>query len=293
MTHKRWMDWLIFLLLCLIWGSSFILMKRSAETLSGWQIGAIRIFTAGLAFAPFAVFHLRSIPSKKLPLVMLSGVLGNLFPAFLFAIAIEQKINSSLAGILNSLTPLLVIVIGLIFFKDSLQKQKLIGVSVGLVGLILLSLTRGTITVNNLPFTFLIFLATVCYGFNVNLVSHYLKGIDPMKMATVSLAIMAIPAGIVAWYHHVFSILRYDETTHWPIAAATLLGIVGSGIATALFYLLIKRAGGLFASLVTYGIPVVAILWGLLDGELVSGWQLACLALILGGVYLANRTPKH
>lgn len=142
---------------------------------------------------------------------------------------------------------------------------------------------------DNAWFTFLIFLATVCYGFNVNLVSHYLKEVDPIKMATVSLAIMAIIAGVVAWYHNVFSILRYDTASHLPILYASILGVVGSGIATAFFYWLIRRAGGLFASLVTYGIPVVSIFWGLLDGEQVGVMQVACLGLILSGVYLANK----
>lgn len=293
MTKPNATNWAIFILLCLIWGSSFILMKRSAEVLSGWQIGAVRIFSAGLAFFPFALVHITRLPVKKLPFVLLSGLLGNLFPAFLFAIAIEKKINSSLAGILNSFTPLFVLLIGVLFFRAPLQRNKAIGVLVGFVGLVLLSLSKGTVSVDNWSFTFLILLATICYGLNVNVVSHYLKGIDPMHMATVSLAIMAIPAGIVAERHHVFSLLRYDETSHWPLAAAALLGVVGSGIATAFFYLLIKRAGGLFASLVTYGIPVVSIVWGLWDGEQVGLMQIGCLALILSGVYLANKKSVH
>jgi drug/metabolite transporter (DMT)-like permease len=281
-------NWLIFILLCMIWGSSFILMKRSAESLSGWQIGAIRIFSAGVVFLPFAVFHLFKIPAKKLPFVVLSGALGNLFPAFLFAIAIE-KIDSSMEGILNSLTPLFVIVIGLLFFKDKIQNKKIAGVLVGLIGLLILSLSKSSLTNNDLGYTLLILLATVFYGLNVNLVSHYLKGVNPMQMATVSLAIMGIPAGIVAWQQNVFSIAQYDEAARWPIAASVLLGVVGSAIATALFYLLIKRAGGLFASLVTYGIPVISIIWGILDGENVTAIQFGCLGIILSGVYLANK----
>ncbi len=115
MSKQKITSWAIFLLLSLIWGSSFILMKRGAESLSGWQIGALRIFSAGAVFFPFALVHIRKIPLKKLPLVVLSGALGNLFPAFLFAVAIE-KIDSSMEGILNSLTPLFVIIIGILFF---------------------------------------------------------------------------------------------------------------------------------------------------------------------------------
>lgn len=281
-------NWLLFILLSLIWGSSFILMKKGSENLSGWQIGSLRIFAAGLVFFPFAIVHLSKIPSKKIPFLILSGLLGNLLPAFLFAIAVE-KIDSSMEGILNSLTPLFVIVISILFFKDKLQNKKIAGVLVGLSGLIVLSLSKSNLLHSDFAYTLLILLATLCYGLNVNIVSHYLKGIEPMKMATVSLSIMAIPAGIIAWQQNVFSIAQYDETARWSIAAIVLLGVVGSAIATALFYALIKRAGGLFASLVTYGIPIVSIIWGLLDGENVTILQVMCLGVILSGVYLANK----
>lgn len=288
MLQQKWINWGLFVLLSLIWGSSFILMKKSSEHLTGWQIGALRIFSAGLVFAPLALFHIRSIPRNKLPLVVLSGALGNLFPAFLFAIAIE-KIDSSMEGILNSLTPLFVILIGIIFFKAKPGPKKIAGVLMGFVGLVLLSLSKSSLVGSDLGYTLLILLATLFYGINVNLVSHYLKGLEPLKMATVSLAFMAIPAGIVAWRHHVFSLLQYDQEALASIGASALLGVVGSAIATALFYQLIKRAGGLFASLVTYGIPVVSILWGLIDGEQVTLLQVGCLGVILSGVYIANR----
>jgi drug/metabolite transporter (DMT)-like permease len=192
-------------------------------------------------------------------------------------------------GILNSLTPLFVIVIGILFFKDKIQSKKIAGVLVGLVGLVILSLSKSSLTGSDFGYTLLILLATVFYGLNVNIVTHYLKDVNPMQMATVSLAIMAIPAGFVTWQQNVFSIAQYDEAARWPIASAVVLGVVGSAIATAFFYLLIKRAGGLFAALVTYGIPVISIIWGVLDGENVTPIQVGCLGIILSGVYLANK----
>jgi len=288
MSKQKLVNWLLFILLSLIWGSSFILMKRGSENLSGWQIGSLRIFSAGLAFFPFAVFHFFKIPLRKIAFVILSGLLGNLLPAFLFAIAIE-KIDSSMEGILNSLTPLFVIVIGILFFKDKMHNKKIAGVLIGFVGLLVLSLSKSSLTNSEMSYTLLILLATLFYGINVHVVSHYLKEVNPMQMATVSLALMAIPAGIVAWQQNVFSIARYDEAARWSIAASVLLGVVGSAIATALFYVLIKRAGGLFASLVTYGIPIVSIMWGVVDGENVTAVQVGCLGAILAGVYVANR----
>src|SRR5687768_12281704 len=145
MKREQWVKWMLFLVLALIWGSSFILMKWSKEALNGYQIGALRIFSAGAVFFPFAIFHIAQIERSKIALVALSGFLGNLLPAFLFGIAIEHHIDSALAGILNSLTPLFVILIAALFFGAGFQKQKIIGVLIGLTGLIILSLTKGGI----------------------------------------------------------------------------------------------------------------------------------------------------
>ena len=287
MAKQNFNSWFLFILLSLIWGSSFILMKESAKQLTGIQIGAIRIFSAGVCFLPFAVFHIRKIPGKKLLPVILSGLLGNLFPAFLFATAIHDNGESSLASILNSLTPLFVVVIGILFFKAKIQAKKIAGVMVGFIGLLILSISRGPATADS--GLLLILAATICYGITVNLVGFYLKGIEGLMIATVSLTIMAIPASIVLWSENVFSMARYDSQARLSIGIAALLGITSSAIATAFFYILIQKAGGIFASLVTYAIPVVAIFWGLLANENISPLQLGALAVILGGVYLANR----
>jgi drug/metabolite transporter (DMT)-like permease len=289
MRKQSLVNWILFFVLSLIWGSSFILMKKCTEQLTGWQIASVRIFSAGLVFLPFAIFHIRKIPVRKLPLVILSGILGNLFPAFLFAIAIEHQINSSMAAILNSLTPLFVIVTGILFFKLRVEGKKIAGVLVGFLGLVILTVYRGPLNFTGLGFTSLILLATICYGINVNMISRYLKGVDGIMIATVSMAFIGIPAGIMMWQQHIIPMFLYDETARQSILIAALLGIAGSAIATALFYILIQKASGLFASLVTYLIPVVAIFWGLLANESISALEFGCLAMILSGVYIANR----
>ena len=289
MAKQNFGNWLLFILLSLVWGSSFILMKKTSQDLTGWQIGSVRIFAAGLFFLPLAVFHIAKIPLRKLPVIILSGVLGNLIPAFLFAIAIEKRIDSALAGILNSLTPLCVIIVGVLFFKIKVQNKRIAGVLVGFVGLFILSLSRGPVTGSELGFTLLIFLATILYGFNINMVSQYLKEIAAIKIAAISMAFIGIPAAIIAWQQNIFSLVKYDETARQSIGIITLLGITGSALSTAFFYLLIKRAGGLFASLITYAIPIVAIFWGIMANEHVTVIEIGCLALILVGVYLANK----
>lgn len=264
-------------------------MKYSQVELNASQIASLRIFSAGLVFLPFAISHIRKIPRQKLGLVILTGIFGNLLPAFLFAIAISRNIDSSLAGILNSLTPICVVLIAIIFFKDKIKPKKILGVLIGFSGLVLLTVTQDNINLENFGYSLLIVLGTIFYGINVNLVSHYLKDQAPVKIATVSLAFMIIPSAIVLLQQGFLHLDFSDPALTWPILASISLGVVGSAIATALFYILVQKAGGLFASLVTYGIPFVALFWGFIYGEKISVVEIICLGIILFGVYLANK----
>ncbi len=293
---NKFISWSIFIILCIIWGSSFKLMHDSQLGMSAFQIAALRIFSAGLVFIPFAFFHFAKIPKNKLGLVILSAIFGNLVPAFLFSEAIT-KLDSSLAGILNSLTPICVIVIGIFFFKDKIKSQKIVGVLTGFLGLVLLTilpllLEKRGMSFQNFGYTLLIVLATFLYGINVNMVGHYLKGLNPIHVATVSLAFMTIPSGFVLWQQGFLQLNFNDKHVQDSIWASAGLGVAGSAIATALFYILVKRAGILFASLVTYGIPFIALFWGFRDGEKITWVKLLCLSIILLGVYLANRPDK-
>jgi drug/metabolite transporter (DMT)-like permease len=288
---NKFISWAIFVLLCFIWGSSFILMKVSNEGLTAAQIGALRIFSAALVFIPFAFFHISNVPRKKIGLLIVTGFFGNLLPAFCFAIAL-LKIDSSLAGILNSLTPICVVFIGVLVFRDKIKTQKIIGVLIGFAGLCLLALTQKNISIHNLGYASLVILGTISYGVNVNLVSHYLKEIKPIHIATISLAFMSIPAGWVLLQQGFFKIDFSDTTVLWAVFNTILLGLVASAFATVLFYILVQKASGLFASLVTYGIPFVALVWGFIDGETITITGLICLVIILLGVFLANRPDK-
>lgn len=290
--NSRFISWAIFIILCFIWGSSFILMHYSARGLSSAQIASVRILAAGLVFLPFAVFHLQKIPRNKVLLVIAGGITGNLLPAYLFAEAISRNIDSSLAGILNSLTPICVIVVAVLFFKDKVKRQKIAGVLVGFAGLVLLTLTQDDISLQNAGYASLILLGTICYGINVNLYSHYLRGLNAFQVSTVSLAFMIIPTAIVLWQQQFMQLDFAAAEVKWAVMASAALGVVGSALATILFYILVQKAGGLFASLVTYGIPFVALFWGFLDGEKITLAEISCLGLILFGVYLANRPDR-
>jgi len=296
MKEKKIISWAIFILLCIIWGSSFILMHWGTEALSAIQVASLRIFSAGIVLVPFAVFHIRKIPARKLPLVILIAICGNLVPAFLFAAAMAH-IDSSLGGILNSLTPIFVVIIGIIFFKSKVENRKILGVIIGFAGLTLLTIAGSKgISFENLEYTVWILLATILYGLTVNLVHHHLHDVNPVHLASVSLSFMVLPTSIVLWQQDFFTLLssvsfnlNEPSDIRWPIIATVLLGVVASAIATVLFYILVKKAGGLFSSLVTYGIPFVAIGWGIIFGENITLVQMGCLGIILCGVYLANR----
>jgi len=271
-------------------------MRDSSAALSAPLIAAIRIFSAGLVFMPFAFFHFSKIPRSKTGFVILSAVFGNLLPAFLFAIALT-KIDGSLGGILNSLTPICVVVVSILFFKSKIENPKIIGVLTGFAGLVLLTIYPAlmgekSISFDNIGYTLLIVVATFLYGINVNMVHHFLKGINPIHIATVSLACMTIPSGIVLWQQGFLHLDFSDKVVQNAVLMSVGLGIVGSAIATALFYILVQRAGGLFASLVTYGIPFIALFWGFIDGEKITWIEFICLGIILLGVYLANRPDK-
>jgi len=267
-------------------------MKLSKDGLSASQIAALRIFSAGVVLLPFAIYALTKFPRKKLVYTLLAGLLGNLLPAFLFAEAISKNIDSSLGGILNSLTPICVVITGVVFFKDVIKQKKIIGVIVGFIGLVILTLSQKGLSFQNSAYALMIVLATILYGFNVNIVAHKLKKLNPVHIATISLSFMAIPSGIILWLNGFFELDFTDKIVRNSVIASSLLGIVASAIATALFYILVRRSGGLFASLVTYGIPFIALFWGFLDGEKITWIEIACLGLILAGVYLANMPDK-
>jgi len=291
MSNKL-INWILFILLCFIWGSSFILMKYSKDALSASQIAALRIFSAGLVFIIPAAIYLKELTKKQILYAITAGIVGNLVPAFLFAIAIVKNIDSSLAAIFNSLTPIFVALIGITIFKDKIKANKLLGVVIGFAGLCLLVLTQQKVSFDNFTYSLLIVLATALYGLNVNIVAHKLKNVNPLHTATISLGFMTIPSAIVLWQQHFFELDFSTPVIRNAVIASVLLGIVGSAIATAFFYMLVKRAGGLFASLVTYGIPFVAIIWGMADGEIINSVEIVCLGIILLGVYLANRPEK-
>lgn len=291
---KGFLNWFIFILLSVIWGSSFILMKGGLQHLTAYQVAALRIVSSGIVLLPPAIRFFGRVPRNKLGIIFLSGVLGSLLPAFLFCIA-EEGIDSALAGTLNSLTPIFVIITGAILFRSKTSANKIWGVLIAITGSVLLLLTKaqGVKENNDLLYVSFVVLATIFYGINVNMVHRQLENIGSLQIAAVALTLNAVPALIVLAFTGYFRMPLGDSGILASTGYSALLGIFGTAIASVIFYMLVKRAGAVFASMVTYGIPVVANFWGLIYGEEVGWKQFSCLLIILAGVFVANRKVKE
>lgn len=287
--NAKLLNWVIFSVLSLIWGSSFILMKVGLQHLTAYEVASLRMLFAGLVLLPLALKHFSKIPKNKLPYVFLSGMLGSLLPAYLFCIA-ELELDSSIAGVLNSLTPIFVVILGALFFKQKTSTLKIIGIIISLIGSALMFVNpSGALAQNQIGYAMLVILATICYAFNVYLVASKLKQIPSLYIASVALMVNALPALAVllaaGYFNKDFlAVGRLSSTL-----AAAVLGVFGTAIASVIFYMLIKRAGPIFSSLITYAIPVVAIFWGLFFNEKIAIYQFAGLLVLLTGVYIVIR----
>lgn len=258
--------------------------------MTAYQVAALRIVFSGMVLLPSAITAFRCVPVQKIGVIFMSGLLGSLLPAFLFCIA-EERIDSALTGTLNSLTPIFVIITGALFFKSKSSSNKKLGIGIAISGSVLLLLSKGQLQGDlNLFYVSLVVLATILYGYNVNMVHRQLHDIGSLRIAAVALTMNAVPAFFILMYTGYFKLYLSGSGVLGSTIYAALLGIFGTAIASVIFYMLVKRAGAVFASMVTYGIPVIANIWGYWYGEEVGWKQVLCLLLILSGVYVANRT---
>jgi drug/metabolite transporter (DMT)-like permease len=286
--QQKWTNWLVFALLSIVWGSSFILMKEGLKAFNPYQVASLRMLSAGLVLLPFALKGFKKIPKDKMGLVIISGLVGNFIPAYLFCIA-ETRIDSALAGILNSLTPLFTIIVGLVFYKVQTSAIKLLGILIGFIGLTCLMLAGKEVHFEHLSYASLVLVATIMYGINVHTVGRYLKEISSIQIASVAFSFLIIPSATILYFTDFFSNDFSNPVVLHSTIAGGVLGMVGTSMASILFYYLVKKAGILFGSLVTYGIPVVAVAWGIGFGESLTSMQIFCLGVILFGVYIVNR----
>ena len=279
--------WGILAVLSLIWGSSFILIKNGLVGFGFVEAASIRLMAAGAVFLPFGIYQANKIPKDRWPYVVLATLVGIFIPAFLFCLA-QQHVQSAVAGILNALTPVFTFVFSIFLFKTSYKTNHALGLLLGLAsaGLLILERSDSAISINE--YAGLIILATVLYGLNINLVKHKLHDVPATAISVTSVSLAGLLAFLFVFLPRQ-SHYSLSERQWWPLLALVVLGIMSTGLATILYYKLLKITSALFASTTTFLMPIVAVIWGLLDGE-VFGWgHVLGIAGILTAVLLIRK----
>ncbi len=291
-SRPKGVHWLALALLVLVWGSSFILIKRGLVAFSSMEVGALRIAISFLVLSPLLIWHLKKVPRRKLIYFILAGIIGNGLPPFLFAIA-QTVIDSYMAGVLNSLTPLFTLLIGVLFFGIRTRWINVVGVLIGLGGAIgLLSVANGG-GLNNMWYGLLAVAAAVCYATNMNLIKQYLSGFSALTITSVVFMFIGIPSLIYLFAGSDMIYVLANDPRGWEsLGYIAILAVVGTAVAMIIHNWLIRQTSALFTSTVTYLMPVVSIIWGIADGEIFLVMFLFWIVLILAGVYLANKKNK-
>ena len=278
------------ILLSLIWGTSFILIKQGLKVFAPDEVGALRVAAASLFLLPFALVRVRELSKDDYSKLFVSGLLGIFFPAFLFAWA-QTRLESSLAGILNTLSPLWTMILGALFFGQRVKGYAIIGIIISFGGAIILTLSRSTGSVSSFnSYGLLIVIACALYGTNLNWLKFKVHNMGSMTITSVALLLVGPLAAFYLFGFTDFTSKLSDATGAWrAFGFVVLLALMSTAIANLIFAKLVKISTPLFASSVTYIMPIVAVMWGVLDGETLLIGHLIGMIAILGGVYLANR----
>jgi len=298
---------LLVILLAGIWGSSFILMKRGMESLSGHaiftydQVGALRMLIASLVLLPFTIYAIKKINSLKMFLFLLIvGTCGNFIPAFLFTFA-ETELSSGYAGMLNSFTPIFTLIISGLIFKQRLTITQFIGVLIAFTGIVLLMVAGKQLSsAGTWLHIFAIVLATFLYGISLNTIKYKLSHLKSMEITSLAFGILLIPGLISTYSTNTFYVITHNKYAFEGLCFIAILSIVGTALALIIFNRVIALSTTLFASSVTYLIPIVAVLIGLSFGEKISFFQIGSMFIVICGVLIANywhllrhKTERH
>jgi len=292
-------NWIVLIVLGVVWGSSFILMKLGmyasdgSEVFADHQVASLRISIAGIALAPIALRHWRKITSwKTFLLLSVVGFAGNFFPAFLFTYA-ETALSSGYAGMLNSFTPIFALILGFLIFKDRLTWIQLVGVAIGTVGIVALTLSGGNLSnTGNVLHVGAIVLANLFYAISVTIIKHTLQGLRSFEITALSFFIILWPSLIITGFNGSFETLQSNPDAKTSLIYIGILSLIGTAFAVFLFNILIARSSILFASSVTYLIPITAVLIGLSFQEEINSMHVTSMMIILAGVFAANVIPK-
>mgnify|MGYP002779998869 CR=1 FL=1 len=280
--------WTLLITLALIWGSSFILMHLSLAHLSPFQLASLRIVSAGLFLLCVGFRQIPKIPHHKWKYIAITSLFGTFIPAFLFSIA-QQHLSSMVSAILNSLTPLNTLIIGILTFGLAFKRSQFLGILVGFAGSALL-IVNGAMThgQHDYRYAFLLVIASLCYAINLNLIKKHLSDVNPLAISVGNFTVMFLPALVILFSSGFFNQV-HEATIQTASLYVIVLGILGTGVANIIFFRLIQTSSPVFASSVTYLIPVVAFFWGSMLGESLTPVQFLGAGIILCGVYLSGR----
>lgn len=283
--------WLLLIILSVIWGSSFILIKKSLEHFSPYQVGALRVLIAGIILMPIAVSKYRLFPKKHLKWLILAAFTGNFIPMFLFPIA-ETQISSSIAGIINSMMPIFVIIVGTLIWKFETTKRQMTGVFISFIGVCLLAFGGDDSTQFKIFPILLLLLATLCYAMSTTTVKSKLMDVSSTVLsAFVFSFVLFLPSLIALLSTGFVSQFTFTKENMIGLGFVSLLSVFGTGLAMMMNYRLLKVSTPLFASTVTLLMPIVAIIWGVLDGEKLTAVQFAGTIVIIAGlIFLRAKT---
>ncbi|WP_439479978.1 DMT family transporter [Chryseobacterium aquaticum] len=283
--------WILLILLSLIWGSSFILIKKSLDHFSPYQVGALRVLIAGIILMPIAISKYRLFPKRHLKWLILAAFTGNFIPMFLFPIA-EMEISSSIAGIINSMMPIFVIIVGTLFWKFETTKRQMTGIFISFTGVCMLAFGGGDDAKFKIFPILLLLSATLCYAISTTTVKSKLMEVSSTILSAFVFSFILFLPSLVALVSTGFvSNFTFSKENMIGLMFVSLLSIFGTGLAMMMNYRLLKVSTPLFASTVTLLMPIVAIIWGILDGEKLTILQFVGASVIIAGlIFLRAKT---
>ena len=279
-------NWVILLILSIIWGSSFILMKKSLMAFNYIEVAFFRLIIAFFVLSPFFISSLKNMKTMYIIPILIVSIIGTLIPAILFAFA-QIYLDSANTGMLNALTPIFTFIIGLVFFKKKWNQTAILGIIIGLLGSYVLLMPSNQNIINT-KYSLIVILATICYAISINTIKDKLKGLKPLDIAVISSFFSFLIPISYFLNHGIIVTIEKISTNLFSFCYLIVLGMICTSFAIILFNHLIKKTSAVFGSSTTYLIPVFAIIWGVIDNEIIENYEIIGIIIILLGVLVMN-----